>query len=222
MRMLNLLVHVVKISIKSKQALLLTTSVVSVISLLLAVSIFAIKRSSAHGVATAKKEGQDSDLPATPRRMIGTYYTTEGGFQSTLVLNNKRPYQIMVTLVLHSQNGQTFTAPLVAVGGQSSSEVDLNALASIAGPQFQSGSFEFTYEGKMLDLGGGLTIVDSKKSLIFDEQTLEPGMKFRSSRLEAVYAVPFEDSQVSVIVTNTTAQAVTVKGDAIFGHRSIS
>jgi hypothetical protein len=157
--------------------------------------------------------------------MIGTYYTTEDGFQSTLVLNNKGPNQIMVTPILHSQNGQTFTAPPVAVGGQSSPEVDLNLLASIAGPPFRSGSFEFTYEGRLVEVGGGLRIVNSEKSLIFDEQMLEPGMKFPASRLEAVYAVPFEDSQVNVIVTNTTAQPIIVNGDAIFaganGHHHI-
>ena len=111
------------------------------------------------------------------------------------------------------------------MGGQSSSEVDLNLLASIAGPQFRSGSFEFTYEGRLLEMGGGLRIVNAEKSLIFDEQMLEPGMKFPSSRLEAVYAIPFEDSQVSVIVTNTTAQPIIVNGDAVFaganGHHPI-
>jgi hypothetical protein len=76
-----------------------------------------------------------------------------------------------------------------------------------------------------MEVGGGLRIANVEKSLIFDEQMLEPGMKFPLSRLEAVYAVPFEDSQVSVIVTNTTAQPVIVNGDAIFagtnGHHPI-
>jgi len=91
--------------------------------------------------------------------MIGAYYTTEGAFKSTLILNNKGPNQIVVTPILHGQNGQTFTASPIAVGGQSSSEVDLNLLASIAGSQFRSGSFEFTYEGRLLEIGGGLRIV---------------------------------------------------------------
>ncbi len=131
----------------------------------------------------------------------------------------------MVTPILHGQNGQTFTAPLFAVGGQSSQEVDLNTLALIAGHQFRSGSFEFSYEGRLLEMGGGLRIVNTEKSLIFDEQMLEPGMKFPSPQLEAVYAVPFEDSLVNVIVTNTTAQPILVNGDAIFaaanGHHPI-
>src|SRR5262245_6239867 len=75
------------------------------------------------------------------------------------------------------------------------------------------------------EVGGGLRIVNAEKSLIFDEQMLEPGMKFPSSRLEAVYAVLFEDSHVNVIITNTTAQPLTVNGDATFvganGHRPI-
>jgi hypothetical protein len=186
-------------------------------AILLVVSVFVAKRSSAHGVNSAKTKQQGCcGQPAILRRMIGTYYATEGGFQSSLVLNNKGPNQIMVTPILHSRNGQTFTASPVAVGGQSSSEVDLNALASVAGPQFRSGNFEFTYEGRLLEVGGGLRIVNLEKSLIFDEQMLEPGMKFPSTQLEAVYAIPFGDSQVSVIVTNTTAQPVVVNGDAIF------
>src|SRR6266536_2495025 len=54
---------------------------------------------------------------------------------------------------------------------------------------------------------------------------LEPGMKFPSPQLEAVYAVPFENSRLSVIMTNTTTQPILVNGDAIFagsnGHYPI-
>lgn len=152
----------------------------------------------------------------TLRRMVGTYYTTQDGFQSTLILNNKGPNQIMVTPILHSQNGETFTAAPVPVGGQSSSEVDLNLLASTAGRSYASGSFEFTYTGRLLEMGGGLRIVNAQKSLIFDEQTLEPGMKFGDSRLEAVYAIPFGGSRVQVMITNTTSKTIVVEGSATF------
>ncbi len=225
--MVNSPINFVKFSIRSKRSPLIAVAVASVTAILVAVLIFVAKRSSAHVVAPAKKKqrGCCSDQPAIPRRMIGTYYTTEDGFQSTLVLNNKGPNQIMATPILHSQMGQTFTSSPVAVGGQSSSEVDLNLLASIAGPQFRSGSFEFVYEGRLVEVGGGLRIVNAEKSLIFDEQMLEPGMKFPSQRLEAIYAVSFKDSRVSVIVTNTTAQPIIVNGDAIFagvnGHHPI-
>jgi hypothetical protein len=220
-------VNFIKVSIGSKRSPLPAAAAVSVMGILLAVSVFIAKRSSAHSVnfVEKKQQGCCGDERVVPHRMIGTYYMTEDGFQSTLILNNKGPNQIMVTPILHNQEGQTFTGSPVAVGGQSSSEVDLNLLASTAGPQFRSGSFEFTYSGRLLEVGGGLRIVNAEKSLIFDEQMLEPGMKFPSSRLEAVYAVPFEDSQVSVIVTNTTAAPIIVNGDAIFarakGHHPI-
>ncbi len=227
MRILSLPVNFVKISIRSTRTPLLAFAVVSVMAIILASSIFAVKRSSVIGINSTEKtrQGCCSDQPAILRRMVGTYYTTEDGFQSTLILNNKGPNQIIVTPILHSQNGQSYTASPVAVVGQSSLEVDLNLLASIAGPQFRSGSFEFTYEGRLLEVGGGLRIINPEKSLIFDEQLLEPGMKFPSSRLEAVYAVPFEDSQVNIIVTNITAEPIFVNGDAIFaganGHHPI-
>ena len=225
MRILYSPIDSVKISLRSKRSLLLAVMIMSLTALAFG---FILQRSSARSFNSAKpkQQGCCSDQPATLRRMAGSYYTTEGNFKSTLILNNKGPNQIAVTPILHGQNGQTFTAPLVAVGGQSSQEVDLNALAASAGPQFRSGSFEFTYNGRLLEMGGGLRIVDSAKSLIFDEQMLEPGMKFSSPRLEAVYAIPFDSSQVRVIVTNTTAQPILVNGDAIFaganGHYPVN
>ncbi len=213
--------------IRPKRSLILAAIALGITALALMAPRFLSQRSSAHSLATAKpkQQGCCADMPAIPRRMIGTYYTTEAGFRSTLVLNNKGPNQIAVTPILHGQNEQTFTAEPVAVAGQSSSEVDLNALAISAGLQFRSGSFEFTYSGRLLEMGGGLRIVDADRSLIFDEQMLEPGMKFPSPHLEAVYAVPFDTAQVSVIVTNTTAEPLTVNGDAIFeglyGHHPI-
>src|SRR5262249_45211349 len=165
--------------------------------------------------AAPKQQGCCANQPATLRRMVETYYTTEDNFKSTLILNNKGPHQIVVTPILHGQDGQTYKAPPIAVSGLSAYEVDLNAIAASAGPQFRSGSLEFTYSGRMLEMGGGVRIVDSKNSLVFDEQMLEPGMKFSSPRLEAVFAIPFESAKVKVILTNTTAQVLSVGGSAL-------
>ncbi len=216
-----------QVFIRPNMSLILVTIILGFLAVALVALRFLAQDSLAHSIAPAKakQQGCCASIPAEPRRMIGTFYTTEDGFQSTLVLNNKGPNQIVVTPILHSYNGQSFSASPVAVSSESSQEVDLNILASIAGPEFRYGGFEFTYEGRILEVGGGLRIVDFEKSLIFDEQMLEPGMKFPSSRLEAVYSIPFEDSQVSVIVTNTTAQPILVNGDAVFaginGHHPI-
>ncbi len=192
-------------------------------------------RSSAHLDNSAGEEASNnptaqggccSTQPNTLRRMIGSYYNTEDDFVSTLTLNNKGAYVIAVTPILHGKNGQTFTAGQVLVNPESSMNVDLNAIASTAGPNFKSGSFEFTYLGRMMELGGGLRIVNTAKSLIFDEQMLEPGMKFSSPQLEAVYAIPSVDAEVNVILTNTTSQALSLNGDATFvgtnGHHPIN
>ncbi len=182
---------------------------------------FVLEPSSAHGVnpSGAKPQGCCANVPASLRRMIGTYYTTEDNFKSTLILNNKGPHQIVVTPILHGKNGETYKAPPVSVGGQSSFEADLNAIAENAGSKFRSGGIEFGYTGRMMEMGGGLRIVNAEKSLIFDEQFLEPGMKFSSPQLEAVFAIPVEGARVSVIVSNTTSQPVLIKGEAVFaGH----
>lgn len=186
------------------------------LSLTLAAKYRSLEKTALANTEATAQQGCCATVPATPRRMIGTYYNTEDGFQSSLVLNNKGPNGIAVTPILHSKNGQTFTAAPVFVNGESSLKVDLNALATGAGAPFKSGSFEFIYQGRMLEMGGGLRIVNAANSLIFDEQMLEPGMKFSSPKLEAVYAISADKPDVSVIVTNTTAEPLSLNGAATF------
>ncbi len=54
MRILGSLINFVKFSIGSKRPSLLAAAGVSVMAILLAISIFVVKRSSAHGVNSAK------------------------------------------------------------------------------------------------------------------------------------------------------------------------
>src|SRR5215510_11335389 len=168
MRIVNLPANFAKFSIRSKRSQFLAVAAVSATAILLAFSIFVTKRSSAHGVdhAKTKERGCCANQPAILRRMIATYYTTEDNFKSTIILNNKGPNQIVVTPILHSQNGQTFTASPVAIGGQSSSEVDLNTLASVAGPFFRATTSTVTYAGPLLEAVRSLSMNDVKQSLI--------------------------------------------------------
>jgi len=190
----------------------------SIVALSFVVPRFALSRSSANDLNSANPKRQQccGGQPEILRRMIGAYYRTEEGWKSTLILNNKGSHPIDVTPTLYSQSGQGFTAPTVSVDGLSPLEVDLNALAKTAGPQFKEGSIEFSYTGKLLEMGGGLRIINAEKSLIFDEQMLEPGMKFSASQLESVFAVPYESAQVDLILTNTTANLLVIDGQATF------
>ncbi len=152
MRMLNFLVDVVKFSIKLRRSPLLTIAIVSVMAILLAVSAFVGKRSSAHVVVPAKKNQQGccSDQSTGPRRMISTYYNTKDNWKSELVLNNKGPNPIAVTPILYSMEGEKFVAPIVTIAGESVYELYLDHLVASAGPGFAEGSYEFTHTGRFL------------------------------------------------------------------------
>jgi len=218
MRMLSLPVNFVKFSIRSKRSLLLAVGAMSIVALSFVVPRFALSRSSANGLNSANPNRQQccGGQPEILRRMIGAYYRTEKGWKSTLILNNKGSNPIDVTPTLYSQSGQGFTSPTVSVDGLSPLEVDLNALAKTAGPQFKEGSIEFSYTGKLLEMGGGLRVINAGKSLIFDEQMLEPGMKFSAPQLESVFAIPYESAQVDLILTNATAKLLVIDGQATF------
>ena len=145
---------------------------------------------------------------------------------STLTLNNKGPQPIAVTPILYNLDGKRFIGSPVTVAGESSYNFELGILAAVAGPEFRAGSFEFSYEGRILEMGGGLRIVDEAKSLIFDEQMLEPGMKFSSPRMEAVNSIPFDSTEVNVILSNKTDKVIAITGNASFadgnGHHPIN
>jgi hypothetical protein len=90
----------------------------------------------------------------------------------------------------------------------------LDRLVASAGPRFAEGSYEFTHTGRFLEVGAGLRIVDEGKSLIFDEQLTEPGVRFSSPRAEAVYAVPYKSAKAVLILTNTAEKPFSISGSA--------
>ncbi len=86
MRIVSALSNSVKFLIGSKRFLLLAVIAMSVTALAFVVPRFASPISSAHGGASAKtkQQGCCSNQSAILRRMVGTYYTTEDNFKSTL------------------------------------------------------------------------------------------------------------------------------------------
>jgi len=215
MRILGLPINFVKFSLGLKRSSLLVIVAVSIMAILLTILASVAKRSSAHGVNPTTNEQQLCcvEEPIALRRMIGAYYNAKGDWESKLVFNNQGPNQIVVTPILYSLKGGEFTAPPISIGGESIHELDLNDLVLSAGPQFAEGSYEFTYTGHKLEMSGGLKIMNKKKSLMFDEQMSEPGIKFASPRMEAVYALPYKSAQASLILTNTSERQIVVNGD---------
>jgi hypothetical protein len=181
--------------------------------------IFAgIKAISRFKTAAASKDSARYRQSATFRQMIGGYYNTAGNWKSSLILNNKGGQTIVVSPVLYSLNGQRFELPTVVTSSRTPLELDLNALTRSAGPEFVSGSIQYTYVGRWMEVGAGIRIVNEEKSLIFEEQMAEPGMKFPNPELEGVFSMPFESMRVSVVMTNTTDKSLLVTGKVKFAN----
>lgn len=53
-------------------------------------------------------------------------------------------------------------------------------------------------------------MMDEAQSLVFDEQLVEHAMMFKSSRLEGVWWLPFEECQVEMFLSNTTDLPLTI------------
>lgn len=148
-----------------------------------------------------------------PYRLAFSYYTLREQTAATLTLNNKGPYPVEIRPVLFSLAGERFDVPPVTVGPTSHRVVDLSEWAALAGPAFLEGSIQFVYEGKDLEVGGQVRLVDAGRSLIFEEQVTRLESAFTSSRLEGVWWLPSRNSELRFIVSNTTDSALDVSVD---------
>jgi hypothetical protein len=72
---------------------------------------------------------------------------------------------------------------------------------------FFEGSLQITYQGKPMELGGVVHISKASESLMFDEELSETA-KFASSKLEGIWAAPFNQSEMKLSVSNTTSSVI--------------
>ena len=123
------------------------------------------------------------EAPGEPHVLAASYYSVVGNTSATLTLNNKGPEPKEVRLSLFSLGGERFDPHPLTVGANSHRVVDLGEYAT-AGTPFEEGSLQVTYHGKKLEMGVQVKLADTARSLIFDEQLVEPAYKFASSRLD--------------------------------------
>lgn len=97
----------------------------------------------------------------------------------------------------------------IDVSGASYRDIDLRELLAGAGAEFQEGNLRMTYQGKFLQLGSQVKLIDEEKSLIWEEQFVEPAAKYVSSRLEGVWWMPSNNYDTKFIISNTTDAPVT-------------
>jgi hypothetical protein len=161
------------------------------------------------------------DDGGTPHTLAASYYRFSDAFKATVTLNNKGPEPLDVKPTLFSPSGEQLDVPAVEVESNSFRVFDISDWASAGGVNFNEGSIQLSYRGATLLLGGQVRMVDAKSSLIFDEQLVEPAAMFSLSHLEGVWRLAGRDSQVSLVLSNMTASAISaavVVNDAALGQ----
>lgn len=160
------------------------------------------------------KKGRKQNLPKRQpeiesHTLVGTYYSLREQLTATLMLNNKGALPLSVSPEVFSQSGTRLQLSPILVNGASYAEFDLRELLANAGEDFQEGSLRVTYHGQKMQLGSQVKLVDSSKSLIWEEQFVVPSAKFVSNRLESVWWMPQNNCETKFIISNTTDASVT-------------
>lgn len=142
--------------------------------------------------ASASQSTQDTDSSAAcptcsapanteqPHLLAATYYSLRHHLRATLMLNNKGPWPLDVQPTLFGVSGARRFFPTVTVPGNSFREIDLREW--VAGDEsFREGSLQVSYNGADLMLGAQVYLVDSERSLVFEENW--PSRPYSSRRL---------------------------------------
>ncbi|MGI9106676.1 MAG: hypothetical protein ACR2G4_10555 [Pyrinomonadaceae bacterium] len=166
------------------------------------------------------REAARVDEPAEPHILAAAYYRVGDDLHTTLMLNNKSPHPVEVQPTLFSLSGERLELAPVWVAEASFSEVDLRGQIG-DNPAFQSGSLQVLYHGKDLMVGSQVKIVDAARSLVFDEQLVEPAAMFVSTKLEGVWWLPSPRSEMRLALSNTTDTPLTIAArvDGIAPHQ---
>ncbi len=142
-------------------------------------------------------------------KLTATYYSIRDGLTSTLMFNNKGDEPILANPTFYSMAGIPIQLAPISVPAASYIDVNMRDLLAYAGDDFKEGGLKIEYSGGIQQLGAQVKMVDTANSLIWAEQLVYTS-KFTSSHLENVWWLPFENSDTSVAVSNTTSGAVTV------------
>jgi hypothetical protein len=149
-------------------------------------------------------------MPESTFVLTGAYYDVRGPWQSTLTLNNKGADETRPVVTLFSPMGEAYTVPDVVIGGNDFRDLDLATVVRQAGPSFQQGSLRVAYVGKRLEMGAAVVIADLDAGVSFDEQfTYAPPSG--STRREGVWWRPTAATRLSLVVTNRSEEAITVR-----------
>jgi P pilus assembly chaperone PapD len=177
-----------------------------------------LTRAQARERASATNISQPSPTPETlccgqeqdaPHFLAASYYNVGHNLTATLMLNNKGPEPVEVKPTLFSLSGERLDAAPIIVAGESFRNIDLKELGALPGTLFEEGSLQLFHKGADLVIGAQLYLVDETHSLSFDEKLVE-FQTVPSTQLESVWWVPSRQARVSLILSNTSADEISV------------
>jgi hypothetical protein len=154
-------------------------------------------------------------------RLTGTYFNLNEGLTVTLMLNNKGAQPLAAIPTIYSMSGARLQLAPITVPAASYIDVDMYELLSTAAPEFREGSMKIAYEGISQQLGAQIKMIDAPNGMIWAEQFAYTS-KFVSSQLEALWWLPFQNSETKVIVSNTSGGTVsaTITVDGTSPHQA--
>lgn len=150
-----------------------------------------------------------SPTPELTHNLVAAYYDVQNYPTAKLLLNNKGLQPIEIRPTLYSLDGIAMDIAPVSVQGNSHRFINLSDWANLGGASFQKGSLKLFHTGKDLIIGSQIYLEDNANSLSFEERLTEIG-KFDSHRLEAIWAMPRNQTQVTFILSNTSDETIAV------------
>jgi len=151
-----------------------------------------------------------------PQVMAAAYYSLQDKLRTSISLNHKGLLPLEVRPTLFNLAGERLEVPPVTIDPTSFRVFNLTEWTAAGGETFEQGSLQLFYRGKDLLLGAQIKMIDSDSSLIFDEQLSEPN-SMRSSRLEGLWRMPDHNSQLHIVISNTSdlRQVASIKIEGI-------
>lgn len=159
--------------------------------------------------ATAANSSKVRQVPAITHKLVASYYSVKENLNATLMLSNQGLAQLSVRVHLFSKSGTALDLPAFTLSGNEVRAVDLRQSIP-AGSAFEEGSLEVNYDGRPLELGGVVALMNPAQSLMFEEELTEPARAADSTRLEGVWWRPTGNSEVRVALSNNSNAAVSV------------
>lgn len=188
-----------------------TTAAWTVRSLLIGAVLYSVAASNPSARAQSTPACSECEASQSEHRLMGTHYDLQS-FRVSLIVNNKGPDLLPVSLTAYSLDGEPLELGALAMEGNSAEMLDLNEILESHPPRFRQGSLElgYRYEGCPLVVSAGIVMQDEAAGVGSDELFARPP-DFRSSRLEAVWWAPSVRARMQLALSNRSQETISAQ-----------